>query len=178
MITDKERKKSTERAIATLKKANIVITDAERQHIEVADFGLGEIEKTGLQILTYINTDRVCAKEMVLLPNQTCPEHTHRVQGDNPGKEETFRCRWGVVYLYVDGLPTQNCHVKPPEAPQGAYTVFHEIELKPGEQYTIMPGTKHWFQSGANGAVVSEFSTHSADETDTFTDGRVVRVER
>lgn len=54
-------------------------------------------------------------------------------------------------------------------------TVFHEIELNPGQQYTIMPGTLHWFQGGSEGAVVSEFSTHSDDATDKFTDPKVVR---
>ena len=39
-----------------------------------------------------------------------------------------------------------------------------------------MPGTKHWFQSGPEGAVISEFSTKSTDETDVFTDKRIVRI--
>ena len=55
-------------------------------------------------------------------------------------------------------------------------TVFHEIRLLPGEQYTIMPNTLHWFQAGKDGAVVSEFSTHSTDETDVFTDPAIVRL--
>ena len=55
-------------------------------------------------------------------------------------------------------------------------TVFHEIRLGPGEQYTILPGTKHWFQAGKSGAVISEFSTHSTDETDVFTDTAIVRM--
>lgn len=56
------------------------------------------------------------------------------------------------------------------------YTVFHEIELSPGEQYTIFPGIKHWFQAGDEGAVVSEFSSTSRDEFDIFTDIRVERM--
>ena len=38
-----------------------------------------------------------------------------------------------------------------------------------------MPETLHWFQAGEDGAVVSEFSTRSTDETDVFTDKRIVR---
>lgn len=60
-----------------LAKANIVITDEEFSTVEIADFGLGDIERTGLQLLTYVNTDRYCAKELVLFPHQTCPEHRH-----------------------------------------------------------------------------------------------------
>lgn len=41
----------------------------------------------------YVNTDRVCAKEMVLFPHQACPEHRHIGMDGAPGKEETFRCR-------------------------------------------------------------------------------------
>ena len=38
-----------------------------------------------------------------------------------------------------------------------------------------MPETWHWFQSGPEGAVISEFSTRSTDETDEFTDKLIVR---
>lgn len=164
--------KIRERAAEFYKNANIVITETEKANIEVADFGLNDIENTGLQLITYINTDRVCAKEMVLFPGQTCPEHLHPSVDGIPGKEETFRCRSGEVYLYVSGEETKNRAVNPPE---GKYTVFHEIHLLPGEQYTIYPDTKHWFKAGDKGAVISEFSTHSSDETDIFTDERIVR---
>lgn len=164
--------KIRERAAEFYKNANIVITETEKANIEVADFGLNDIENTGLQLITYINTDRVCAKEMVLFPGQTCPEHLHPSVNGIPGKEETFRCRSGEVYLYVSGEETKHRAVNPPE---GKYTVFHEIHLLPGEQYTIYPDTKHWFKAGDKGAVISEFSTHSSDETDIFTDERIVR---
>lgn len=151
-------------------KAHIVLTEKEKENIEVADFGLGKIEKVGLQLVVYVNTERVCAKELVLFPFQTCPEHKH------PEKEETFRCRWGKVYLYVEGEPTSNRKCNPPEGDEEYYTVFHEIELNPGDQYTIMPNTLHWFQAGEEGAVISEFSTKSTDETDIFTDPRIRRI--
>jgi len=48
--------------------------------------------------------------------------------------------------------------------------------LKPGDQYTLMPETWHWFQGGPEGAVVSEFSTRSTDENDLFTDPRLKRA--
>jgi D-lyxose ketol-isomerase len=50
------------------------------------------------------------------------------------------------------------------------------VELRPGDQYTLPPDTKHWFQAGENGAVVSEFSSTSIDEKDEFTDPRVKRI--
>ena len=47
--------------------------------------------------------------------------------------------------------------------------------LRPGDQYTILPDTLHWFQAGSEGAVVSEFSTESRDELDVFSDPQIVR---
>jgi len=47
------------------------------------------------------------------------------------GKQETFRCRWGEVYLYVDGEPTENPKASPPENRKDTYTVWNEIILKP-----------------------------------------------
>ncbi len=47
-------------------------------------------------MLVYVNTDRYCAKELVLYPGQTCPEHRHPPFDGTPGKEETFRCRRGL----------------------------------------------------------------------------------
>ncbi|HHV99297.1 MAG TPA: D-lyxose/D-mannose family sugar isomerase [Clostridiaceae bacterium] len=176
MISKQELENARKRAIEYFEKASIVITEEEKNNIEVADFGLGELESTGLQLVVYVNTDRCCAKEMVLFPGQTCPEHRHPPVEGEPGKEETFRCRWGTVYLYVEGEPTENRKCNPPKAPEGAYTVFHEIELKPGQQYTLYPNTLHWFQAGPEGAVVSEFSTKSRDESDIFTDARIKRI--
>src|SRR6266508_6747033 len=49
-----------------LARAGIVITPEEAANIEVADFGLNELDSTGLELVVYVNTDRVCAKELVL----------------------------------------------------------------------------------------------------------------
>lgn len=178
MLTKKQYEEGVNYAVKALEEAGIVITDEERSRIEVADLGLGMVEKVGLQILTYINTERCCAKEMILRPFQTCPEHIHRDGEENGvpyvGKEETFRVRRGVCYLYVDGEGRrEDIRARLPETP---VTVFHEIVLREGEQHTIYPGTRHWFQAGADGAIVSEFSTKSRDESDVFEDKRIKRI--
>jgi len=56
------------------------------------------------------------------------------------------------------------------------YTVWNEHILGPGDQYTIWPDTKHWFQAGPEGAIVTEFSTRSTDEHDVFTDPDIRRI--
>ena len=160
-------------------RAHIVLTDGEKERIEVADFGLDRVDEVGLQILTYVNTERVCAKEMVLAPRQACPEHKHVPSECADGKEETFRCRYGKVYLYTDdGGISKREDITLGFLPDTALTVFRETVLCPGEQFTIMPGTLHWFAAGDDGAVISEFSTRSTDETDVFTDTRIVRAPK
>ena len=175
MLTVEQKNYYRQKALEFYDKARIVLTADEKNNIEFADFGLGEFDSTGLILITYVNTDRVCSKEMVLLPGQTCPEHRHPAIGDEAGKEETFRCRYGMVYLYVAGTPTPDPKGTAPAGHEDKYTVWHEIVLNPGEQHTIMPDTLHWFQSGPDGAVVSEFSTTSRDDADIFTDGGIIR---
>lgn len=157
--------------------SGIIFTEAELASIDYADFGLNNLETEGLNLIVYINNDRYCAKEMVLLPKQTCPEHRHPNRGELEGKQETFRCRKGKVYLYVEG--NGNAGAIKSQIPAGKeeyYTVFHEIELNPGEQYTIDPNIKHWFQAGEEGAIISEFSSPSDDASDIFTNPNIKRV--
>ncbi|HYP19840.1 MAG TPA: D-lyxose/D-mannose family sugar isomerase [Chloroflexia bacterium] len=176
MITREQVREARTRARDYLERAGIVLTPEEAANIEVADMGLDELERTGLQLVVYVNTERVCAKELVLFPHQTCPEHRHPPIDGEPGKEETFRCRWGTVYLYVEGEPTANPIARPPAGRESSYSVWHEVVLRPGEQWTIPPDTLHWFQAGDEGAVVSEFSTRSRDEFDIFTDPDIRRL--
>ena len=177
MMTRTELRRRQRQAAAMLRQAGLVITKPEASRIEVADCGLGRFEEIGLGVLTYVNTQRCCAKELALWPGQTFPEHRHPpLSATNPGKEETFRCRWGLVYLYVPGPRTRRPKARPPREREAAFTVGHEVILRPGGQYTLPPDTLHWFQAGPEGAVVSEFSTRSLDELDVFTDPEVRRV--
>ena len=155
MITRAELDDAQAYAAEQLAAAGIELTDAERDAIEVADFGLSRLREEGLMLLVYVNTDRYCAKELVLYPGQACPEHRHPPFGGGPGKEETFRCRRGLVTLRIDG---------------------RELVLRPGEQFTIPPDTLHSFEAGADGAVVTEFSSASRDDLDVFTDPTVRRA--
>ncbi len=173
-MTREQYNKQVSAALEMYQKAGIALTEKEKASIEVADFGLGKVNEIGLQLLTYINTERVCAKEMVLFAGQTCPEHKHVPTNGMEGKEETFRCRYGKVYLYVAGEGEKD--KVQANIPSSKVTVFHEVMLEPGQQYTIMPGTLHWFQGGPDGAVISEFSTKSTDETDWFSDPAIVRA--
>lgn len=166
-------------AAALLRRARVAVTPDEIEAMEIADLGLGDIRRVGLEVIVYENNDRYCAKELVLLPRQTCPEHRHpRVNGRNPGKKETFRCRYGEVYLYVAGERTPKPKARIPRKYRAYLTAGREIVLRPGDMYTLPPNALHWFQAGDRGAVVSEFSSTSTDENDLFTDPHVRRVGR
>jgi len=176
MLTADQVRSAQARAADMLARAGIALTPAERANIKVADFGLGDLERTGLEVIVYINTDRYCAKELVLFPRQTCPEHRHPPVAGEPGKMETFRCRTGKVWLYTEGERCPDPEARLPRGSEPHYTVFHEIDLTPGGQYTLPPDTLHWFQAGDEGAIVSEFSSTSRDESDIFTDPRIKRM--
>jgi D-lyxose ketol-isomerase len=176
MISEKKIAQVKKRIKGFFKKAHIVVTEEELKKVEITDFGLGDFFNIGLGVVIYVNTERICAKELALTPYQICPQHLHPHINDNPGKEETFRCRWGEVYLYVSGPETKNIKAKIPRKYKDRFSVFHEIILKPGNQYTLEPDTWHWFQGGENGAVLSEFSTHSNDARDIFYDKKIERV--
>ena len=165
-----------QRAVKLLNHSGTVLQPAELENMEIAELGLNDFETQGLFLVVYINNERYCAKELVLLPRQTCPQHRHPPTEHGEGKMETFRCRWGKVWLYVEGESSELVQAEVPEKSAEYYTVFYEIELNPGEQYTIAPNTWHWFQGGDDGAVVSEFSSPSHDEHDEFTDPHVQRV--
>ena len=178
MLSRAEASEYQERAAGMLRALGTVLTPAERETLEIADFGLGDFEREGLAVVTYVNNERYCAKELMLFPHQTCPQHRHPPVGSSTGKMETFRCRSGEVYLYVTGPETAGRKGTPPPATAEHYDVYHEIVLTPGEQYTIPPNTWHWFQAGPEGAVVSEFSSTSTDENDVWRNPAIDRMPR
>lgn len=175
MITRSEQELARKRAAEILAKAGLAVRQDEIDQMEVADFGLGELQQSGAQIVTLVDTEKIAAKLLVLLPNQTEPEHKHPPLGDYPGKEETIRCEWGELYLYSPGEPTPNPKGHPTEHRRHTYTVWHESVLRPGDQITFRPNVPHWFQAGPEGAVIWSFSTKAIDVEDVFTDPDVQR---
>ncbi len=174
MITRSELLQAQKDAADLIERAGIFITPEEKEKIVAADFGLNQLRTEGVEILTLFETSRLAAKILVLFPFQTEPEHWHPTVGTDPGKEEVIRSLWGDLYFYVPGEANlkQGFIV---EGKNHCYTMRHEIHLKPGEQLVLPPGTKHWFQAGASGAVMYSFSTTVRDVLDQFSDPGVVR---
>ncbi len=174
MITRAEYKRAQERAAEMIEKAGIKIRAEDIHGISVADFGLSNLEVEGAQILTFFATERLSAKVIALFRGQILPEHWHPPVEDDPGKQEIIRIIDGTVYFYIPGEDT----LKSATIPSGKDNVFtcrHELIMKPGDQIILEPGTKHWLQSGEEGAVMYSFSTCVRDALDGFTDPEIMR---
>jgi D-lyxose ketol-isomerase len=177
MITRAELHAARSRAADLIRAAGIVLTDAEAASIEVADFGLGRLHEEGAQILTVVQTERISVKILVLFAGQTEPEHWHPRVGDDPGKEETVRVVSGTLYFYREGEGPVDAGVVP-AGKSAVYTCPREIVMRPGDQVTLPPGEKHWFQARHEPVVMYSFSTIARDGLDGFTDPEVERVAR
>jgi len=154
--------------------AGILLTPEDRKKMTAADFGLSHIKSEGVQILTLFETERIAGKILVLLPNQTEPEHWHPTVGDDPGKEEIIRAVSGELSFYIPGENNMK-HGFIVEGKNDCYTMRNEVQLKPGEQLVLPPGSKHWFQAGKSGAVMYSFSSKVTDLLDQFSDPDIVR---
>jgi len=115
--------------------------------IEIADFGLGRWEQTGLGIIIRVNEPEYCSKYLTLEAGQECPQHYHKV------KKETFFVLTGTVDLELDGVP---------------------MTLAPGQSCTLKPGVNHKFWS-VGGAIIEEVSTHDENSDSYFADKAIVR---
>jgi len=177
MITKEQQKTAQKRAAEMIRQAGIKITEKEANSVGIVDFGLSNLEKEGVQVLTLIQTERISVKVLVLFPNQTEPEHWHPPVGDDPGKEETVRVISGIVYFYIPGENTLKEGFIP-EGKEDYYTMRKEIVMKPSDQITLAPGEKHWFQARDKGAVMYSFSTIARDALDQFTDPDIVRITK
>jgi len=177
MITPQEWQEARDWAWGLVREIDVIVRDEEAAQVEVADLGLGELPITGLQILTLVSTQWVGAKLLILRPNQFFPQHRHppSLSENYPGKEEVFRGQWGEAYLYVPGEPTPNPKGHPPPHRRAHCTVWHEVVLRPGDQYRCAPDTWHWFQAGPEGTVLWSFSSKVTDAADIFLDPEVTR---
>ena len=174
MIKRSEYLRARQQAAEMIREAGIQMTDAEAAGIDIVDFGLGQLAVEGVQVFTMFATGRISAKVLVMFPHQTEPEHWHPPVGDDPGKEETIRVISGTLNFYTPGKDTLK-QGWVPAGKKACYTCRHEIVMKPCDQLTLVPGTKHWFQAPAGGAVFYSFSTCVRDGLDQFSDPAVVR---
>jgi D-lyxose ketol-isomerase len=79
------------------------------------------------------------------------------------------------LYHYWEGAPTPSPKARPVEDYRAFLTVWNETVLRPADQLVVPPNTWHWFQAGAEGAVVWTLSSKVTDAADQWSDPRIVR---
>jgi len=152
-----------QKAAELIEKSGFQITGEERQKLAVNDFGLGQLEVEGFAFIDILRTPRVRITLLILLPNQTLPQHMHPPYEQETGKEETLRVLYGQTKVYVRG-EQNNPDMLIPEGKEAFYTARQEIALSPGQFYTVDPNIEHWFQGGPDGSVNLAFQNR-VDET-------------
>ena len=75
-----------QRAGVLLREAGIALAPARPPRSRWRTSASRSSKQTGLQLVVYVNTDRVCAKELVMFPWQLCPEHRHPPFDGEPGQ--------------------------------------------------------------------------------------------
>ncbi len=159
----------------SIEEAGIHLSASELERMAVVDFGLGDLRREGVEYVDILLSDRLRTTVLVLLPNQTLPQHYHPAYEDCPGKEETVRCVRGEIRVYVPGRDTVE-RGGVVEGKERWYTARHEIVLRPGDSYTIAPAVPHWFQAGPEGAVTYGFYSRVDESRNVFADPAVSAV--
>ena len=175
MITRQQFSLAQQRGMDLLRRCGVFIKDEEFGMIDVADFGLGDLEHFGAQILTLVNTEQIAVKLIAMTPFQILPEHWHPKIGEYQGKEEILRVAWGQLLMYSPGEPTPQPRARVPADRKKYFSHCHQTIMLPGDQIHFAPGVPHWFQGGPEGAVVWSFSTKVLDLQDEFTDPEIQR---
>jgi D-lyxose ketol-isomerase len=172
MTSQDEFSKVRKKAARMIRRAGIRITDKEANLIHVTDFGLGNLLREGLQELTLFSTDRIEVRVLVLLPDQTYPEHWHPAIGSSPGKEVTIRVIDGSVRLYLPG-GSETKSLLIPAGKEAWYSSRAEVLLGPGDQLTIAPATKYWIRAEHSGSVMYSFTAAAPGILDQFSDQNI-----
>ena len=74
MLSNAELDAARARAAGFLAREGLVMTQAELEAMEIADFGLSSLDETGLEIVVYVNTERaVSYTHLDVYKRQTFP---------------------------------------------------------------------------------------------------------
>ena len=159
---DADIQKCLEEAKTLLIRSGFPVSDEEITQLAVNYFGLGYLRKEGFAFIDILRSPRLRITVLILLPNQTLPQHVHPSYETESGKEETLRVVYGQTKVYVAGAQTPDVVI--PEGKGQYYTAKEEIALSASQQYSVQPGTEHWFQGGPEGSVNICFQNR-VDET-------------
>jgi D-lyxose ketol-isomerase len=162
-MTMPDEKTVRQEYVDLIQRSGFAISDREWEVLQVSDFGLGNLRHEGFAFIDILRSSRLRITILVLLPNQSLPQHVHPPYEDEPGKEETLRVLSGQTRVYVKG-EANYAEMLIPEGKESYYTARKEVRLNPGEQITVTPNIEHWFQGGPEGSVNICFQNR-VDET-------------
>lgn len=154
--------------LGLIQKAHFSLTDEELKSLTVNDFGLDNLQEEGCGLLDLLRSERVRVNLLVLLPNQSLPEHLHPAYENERGKEETIRVLYGTTKVFFEGEPDTDIHI--PKGKEQWYTALKKVDLKVGEQFTVPAQGKHWFQAGESGSVNIAFQNRVDESHNVFYD--------
>ena len=103
-------------------------------------YGIEKIQEVGCVMFTVVNEELYSKKILVLLANQSHPEHYHKI------KTETFVVVTGTMDLYINGL---------------------KHTLSKNDTFTVRPYEKHYFSS-QDGVIFEEIATSIPSVVDSF----------
>ncbi len=166
-MNSEQLKAAQQTARTLIRQSGLVLSAHEWSQLAVNDMGLGDIASEGFAFVDILRSERLRITVLVLLPNQTLPQHVHPPYKNEPGKEETLRVLYGHTKIFVEGKAQVKTRL--PKGKEQYYTAGEEIALDPGGQYTVAPGIKHWFQAGPEGSVNMTFQNR-VDETQNIFD--------
>lgn len=161
-MTPQQLKAAQKQARDLIGKSGLVLSSDEWSQLAVNDMGLENFSNEGFVFVDILRSERVRITVLVLLPDQSLPQHLHPSYEGEPGKEETLRVLYGNTKVFVEGQAGSD--IKIPAGKEQYYTARQEISLDAGGQYSIAPGIKHWFQAGPEGSVNMTFQNR-VDET-------------
>jgi len=131
-----------------LSQAKIVVN--KNSNIELSHhYGIERIDEYGAVLIDCIN-EEYCKKIIVLIPNQTHPEHYHIK------KKESFQILYGELYLEIDGV--ENRYIA-------------------GDIVTVDKKQKHAFRT-LDGVVFEEVSTTHYQNDSVYSDESINNVEK
>ena len=158
-----------------LEKFNYPIPQRFGEELFVTDLGVGDFWNVGIGGIMWCNSQEhgYFSFEIMLLPGQMIPEHWHLASESGPAKMETWHTRYGMIYTFSEGEPTEPAPVEVPACQKDYVTVHHCEPLELGQLRTLNRlNAKHYMIAGPEGAVVTEYASYHDGEALRFTDPR------
>lgn len=152
--------KGAEAYFELLRGMHYPVTPFVKKNIWVADFGLGDFPRVGMGGVVWVNRPdhNYFGLDILLLPNQMIPEHSHVATDKAKPKMESWQVRAGMIYTFGEGEPTAQLLDKIPESQRASVKSQHAAALNLHEvDHLNRVDAWHFMIAGDEGAWVTEY---------------------